>query len=235
MTTETQPAEVPAATVVLGRDTSAGLEVLMLKRTSGASFAAGAWVFPGGRVDSVDAGSDSLDSLAAARRAAVRETEEEAGIRMDGAQLSAMSRLSPRPEAPKRFLTWMLFGRAAETADVVVDRGEIVDHRWISPAEAMRAHGRGKLVLLPPTWVTLFFLARHNECATAIAAVRSEPVAHFQSRPARTEDGPVVLWHGDAGYATREAAVPGNRHWLVMKPGGWRYERGTAGHDSSVH
>jgi len=49
----------PAATVMLVRDAGAGpdgsLEVLMLRRHPESVFAAGAWVFPGGRVDDADA------------------------------------------------------------------------------------------------------------------------------------------------------------------------------------
>ena len=221
----TQDREVPASTVVLGRDGSGELEVLMLRRTRGASFAAGAWVFPGGRVDPEDAGSDALDSVASARRAAVRETEEEAGIVIDGEQLSVMSRWSPDETAPRRFLTWMLFGRAPEDAKVVVDGGEIVDHRWLTPAAALREHAAGDIVLLPPTWMTLTFLARHQTCATAIAEIGAAEIEHFRSRLGKTGEAPVVLWAGDAGYDTREAGVPGPRHRLVLAPGAWRYER----------
>ena len=44
----------PAATVILVRDAADGFEILMLKRTSGAAFAGGMFVFPGGRVDGDD-------------------------------------------------------------------------------------------------------------------------------------------------------------------------------------
>ncbi len=38
-------------------------------------------------------------------------------------------------------------------------------------------------------------------------------------------DGPVALWHGDAGFETSDASVPGARHRLSMFDGDWRYER----------
>ncbi|MGA8050827.1 MAG: MBL fold metallo-hydrolase [Burkholderiales bacterium] len=44
----------PAATVVLLREAASGPEVLMLQRTKGAAFLAGAYVFPGGALDSAD-------------------------------------------------------------------------------------------------------------------------------------------------------------------------------------
>jgi recombination protein RecT len=50
------PAPVrPAATVLLLRDAPHGLEVLMTRRSMTASFAPGAYVFPGGGIDAADA------------------------------------------------------------------------------------------------------------------------------------------------------------------------------------
>ena len=45
----------PAATVLLLRDSAGGIEVLMTRRSSTASFAPGAYVFPGGGIDAADA------------------------------------------------------------------------------------------------------------------------------------------------------------------------------------
>ncbi|NNL87226.1 MAG: NUDIX domain-containing protein, partial [Myxococcales bacterium] len=70
----------PAATVLLVRDANPGLEVLYVQRNAALSFHGGAWVYPGGRIDEADFGDDASDLEAAARRAAVREAEEEAGV-----------------------------------------------------------------------------------------------------------------------------------------------------------
>ena len=40
---------IPAATVILLRDSNHGLETLMMRRNSNLSFAEGMWVFPGGK------------------------------------------------------------------------------------------------------------------------------------------------------------------------------------------
>jgi recombination protein RecT len=78
----------PAATVLLLRDADSGIEVLMTRRSPTASFAPGAYVFPGGGIDAADAAGHAL----AARRptqddlrltqaiAAIRESFEELGI-----------------------------------------------------------------------------------------------------------------------------------------------------------
>jgi 8-oxo-dGTP pyrophosphatase MutT (NUDIX family) len=81
------PDPIPAATLILMRAAPAARrvpEILVMERTRSMAFAAGALVFPGGRVDPDDealaarigAGFDHV----AARIAAIRETIEEAGI-----------------------------------------------------------------------------------------------------------------------------------------------------------
>lgn len=221
------PVAVPAATVVLGRDTGDGLEVLMLRRTRDASFAAGAWVFPGGRVDPADAVGHPVDSLEAARRAAVRETSEEAGIDLGATQLYPMAKWTPGMEAPKRFVTWMLFGRAPERVQVQVDGTEITEYRWLRPGDALSAHARREFLLLPPTWMTLHFLNDYSGCAAAIEGIGRTPVESYESRLGATEECTVVLWHGDAGYDNGDATAPGGRHRLVVARAGWRLEKST--------
>lgn len=103
----------PAATVMLVRDVvdgDPGIEVFMMRRTGSASFAAGAYVFPGGRVDGIDGAAEiapfcrGLDDTEASAQlglpagglafwvAAVRECFEEAGLlmaeRRDGTPLA---------------------------------------------------------------------------------------------------------------------------------------------------
>jgi 8-oxo-dGTP pyrophosphatase MutT (NUDIX family) len=65
----------PAATVMLVRDTDAGVEVFMMRRTTSAAFASGMYVFPGGRVDTADGAGDEGFAVAA-----IREAFEEAGV-----------------------------------------------------------------------------------------------------------------------------------------------------------
>ena len=81
---------VPAATVIILRDGSIGIEVLMVERTQKADFAGGALLFPGGKVDENDYKilraqlcdfSEAIgDDLRAIRVAGAREVFEEAGI-----------------------------------------------------------------------------------------------------------------------------------------------------------
>ncbi len=78
----------PAATVLLLRDTPAGPEVLMTRRSATASFAPGAYVFPGGGIDAADARAHPLADRRAGQSdlhltqaiAAIRESFEELGV-----------------------------------------------------------------------------------------------------------------------------------------------------------
>jgi 8-oxo-dGTP pyrophosphatase MutT (NUDIX family) len=77
----------PAATVLLVRDGAGGVEVLMVRRHAKSGFAAGALVFPGGKVDAGDAALARFGraaDLLPYRVAAIRETWEEAGILLAG-------------------------------------------------------------------------------------------------------------------------------------------------------
>lgn len=78
----------PAATVLLLRDTAQGIEVLMTRRSTTASFAPGAYVFPGGGIDAADAAAHAQSTRRAGQTdlhltqaiAAIRESFEELGV-----------------------------------------------------------------------------------------------------------------------------------------------------------
>ena len=78
----------PAATVLLLRDSPNGIEVLMTRRSMTASFAPGAYVFPGGGIDPADSAAHALahrrptqsDLHLTQAIAAIRESFEELGI-----------------------------------------------------------------------------------------------------------------------------------------------------------
>ncbi len=84
-----EPAHLrPAATVLLLRDGPQGIEVLMTRRSMTASFAPGAYVFPGGGIDTADAQAHAMaqrrpkqsDLHLTQAIAAIRESFEELGI-----------------------------------------------------------------------------------------------------------------------------------------------------------
>jgi 8-oxo-dGTP pyrophosphatase MutT (NUDIX family) len=223
----------PAATVVPIKDGESGVEVLLLRRNSRGQFG-GMWVFPGGQVDPADllhgpGQSDQEAELAAARRAAVREAREEAALELDQESLVALSFWVPPPESPRRFATWFfLASPAPDSPEIVVDRDEIHDHRWINPAQALQARDRGEIDLAPPTYMTLWWLAQRPSVHDAVTGAAEGPPARFESHVGSTNQGVVVtFWAGDAGYEDGDLDRPGPRRRLVLDPAGWRVEIGS--------
>lgn len=220
----TDPDAIPAATVVLLRDSDHGLETLMLHRSSTVAFG-GMWVFPGGRVDAGDRRPDDRDDEAPARRAAVREAAEECGLVIEPHEVVPFSHWTPPAVSPRRYATWFFVARATD-GDVLVDGGEIHDHAWLSPTEVLHRRERGEVDLAPPTYVTLADLADHDDVAAVLAdATTRQPVPRYATRWATVEGGAVAMWAGDAGYDTEDPHAPGPRHRLWMTRAGWHLER----------
>ncbi len=242
------PVAVPAATVIVLRDQPQGPEVLMLRRDTNLSFAGGMWVFPGGRIDDTDRDGDTHavddpdDALErAARRAAVREAAEEAGIALDETQLVRWSHWTPPPRAGNRFSTaFFCVGVDGASATVTVDGGEIREHRWMRPREVIDRRAAGEISLAPPTFITLTQLEVHPTVADALEWARSSPVEHFATRITVDGDVWIARYHGDVAYEDDDGSGaggnrtdvhrPGPRHRLVMGPT-WTYERSGRGVD----
>jgi 8-oxo-dGTP pyrophosphatase MutT (NUDIX family) len=215
----------PAATVVLMRDCGEGPEVLLVRRSSGLDFLGGAWVFPGGRIDPEDYLPDApADRPAAARRAAVREAAEEAGLTIAEEQLIPLSRWIAPEGLPRRFDAWFFVAPAAGEA-VCVDGMEIHDHRWMRAEEAIAAQYTGEIMLAPPTFVTLIHLSRYRSVNDALSALRNTTAETFNPRIRAIPGGACALYAGDAAYEGGELETVGPRHRLWILASGWRYER----------
>jgi len=220
---------VPAATVVPLRDGLGGIETLMLRRNSRLEFAGGMWVWPGGRIDPGDypggvVRDDPTTLEAAARAAAVREAAEEAGLAVDPSTLVWFAHWTPPTISPKRFATWFFAARAPE-GEVTIDGGEIHDHAWWAPTEAMRLRNALEIELSPPTWITLEHLRGYSSVDAALEDLSARPPQYFATRFASVEGGAVALYDGDAGYDDEDPERPGARHRLWMVGADWRYER----------
>jgi 8-oxo-dGTP pyrophosphatase MutT (NUDIX family) len=156
--------------VIVLRD---GLELLMVRRTPAARFMAGHWVFPGGAVDPADG-----DGQAGLRAAAKRELAEEAGIELGPeAELVPFARWITPAQSPIRFDTWFYLTVAPVGAEARVDGVEIVDSRWLRPAQALVAHAGGDLPLALPTEKQLERLAGFGSVEQALAVARERVAA----------------------------------------------------------
>jgi hypothetical protein len=77
---------------------------------------------------------------------------------------------------------------------------------------------------MPPTFVALAELQAFENAADAISFFGDRESRIYEPRFAKTDDGMVALYSGDAGYDSSDAAVEGARHRCLMFEGGWSYE-----------
>ena len=217
------PEARPASTVVLLRDSSSGLETLLLKRNKALLFAGGFWVFPGGALDPEDFDGVGDDEIAASRIAAAREAQEESGLLPHLEDMVLLSHWTTPVVEPKRFSTWIYAAPLAADDEVVIDGGEIHDSRWISVREAVAEHEAGELGMLPPTYITLCGLAAYDSVAQMVAVERDSPAPEVF--PVFGDDAGqiIVMFRGDAGYASADGSAEGARHRAILNGKRWEY------------
>lgn len=216
----------PAATIMLARDTATGIEVLLLKRNKALKFAAGLWVFPGGKIeiDEIETGRDAIE---AAKLAAVRETKEEANVDIDIESLLLFSHWTTPAIEPRRYATWFFFADVSgQNLEVQIDDSEIKKHLWINPQKALDKVQTGALAMMPPTYISL---QRIRKCQTVAEAtvLLSELEPIYILPVLQLKDGKMVcMYEGDAGYTTGNADSSGARHRLIanMMNGDFRFE-----------
>jgi 8-oxo-dGTP pyrophosphatase MutT (NUDIX family) len=234
----TDPDIPVAATVMLLRDGAAGPEVLMIERPDRGSFA-GAWVFPGGKLDDGDRTAGDEPEEDAARRAGVRETREETGLSLDSADLLTVSVWDPPPGLPLRIRTWF-FAASGSEGELALSAHEAVAAEWVRPEVVLERHGRGEVTLYPPTWVTLHDLSGQPDLDALLGMLRLTGLRRFETVARRSDSGPVLLWEGDAEYADAEygdaehgdaeddraaAGAASGRHRLELGALPWVYTR----------
>lgn len=207
----------PAATVVLLRDGVAGLEALLVQRSQAVKHMGGMWVFPGGRVDEEDYPADR-DAFQAALNAAIRETREEAGLVIGAEQLVYLSHWTTPEGAKKRFATWFFLAILNDGQEVQVDGGEIANHRWLSPGQALSeaAAEEEALRLMPPTFVSLVDIAEFADCESARLGIGARDAIMYAPHMVFVEDGICFLYEGDAGYVSEDRDAVGPRHRCYM-------------------
>jgi 8-oxo-dGTP pyrophosphatase MutT (NUDIX family) len=116
---------IPAATVIVVRDRPNGApELLMVERAPGMAFAAGALVFPGGRIDEADRALAGELGADAAVVAAVRETLEETAIPVG---------LSPLPAKPQALELQRALVADQPFAKLLADAGLSIEAEVLTP------------------------------------------------------------------------------------------------------
>jgi 8-oxo-dGTP pyrophosphatase MutT (NUDIX family) len=186
---------IPAATILLlrrgGKHGADGVEVLMVQRSTKASFMPGVWVFPGGIIE-----GDETPEVAAAR-----ELHEETGIELGAeVELVGWSRWITPEVVPVRFDTYFFVALAGPHVSPKADMAEVFDAGWFGPRSALDSHAAGKLKLVFPTIKTLENLIQYETTDAVIAAARQREVEPVLPRVVGTREDHRVLLPWDDGY-----------------------------------
>jgi 8-oxo-dGTP pyrophosphatase MutT (NUDIX family) len=174
---------IPAATLIVVRERPGRApELLMVERSGGMAFAAGAWVFPGGRIDQADRELAARSRCDAAAVAAIRETLEETAVPVG---------LSPTPDAMTARAVQDALAADQPFADLLETHGLRLDPaaltqfaRWLPKFHAVRRFD------------TMFFVARccegdwqphivEGECAAAAWLTAAEVLERDRRGEAR--------------------------------------------------
>ena len=185
----------PAVSVIMLRDGDEGLEVFVQHRVSTMDFAAGAVVFPGGRVDPVD--SEAANGIEVADpdihvaawkestiaeadagwrvllAAAVREVAEETGAVLDPSLLRPWANWVTPLGQPKRFDTYFYIVSAEEADAPRHLTTEAHTSEWLPVTSILASEAAGDLMLMRPTFVLLSELAQFDSAAVATAGERT--------------------------------------------------------------
>lgn len=210
----------PASTVIVLRaaELGNGIEVLLVRRNDKVAFMAGAYVFPGGRVDAADRPESAPPSALpsrfpdltptedlAHRRAAVRELAEEASVTISVDDLEPVSHwVTPAIEI-RRFDTRFFVARMPAAQVARHDESETTALVWLAPSEALVQGRGGSITLPPPTWTMLTRIDRFRTVEEALAWARATPIVRVEPGFVKTETLTMLTLPGDPLYPT----VPG--------------------------
>ena len=174
---------IPAATLIVVREAAAGPpQLLMVERAEGMAFAAGALVFPGGRIDEADRQLAAQEGVDAAALAAIRETIEETAVPVG---LAPVPDAAAALELQRELVADGPFGDLLSAARLQLDAAALTAFaRWVPRFHAVRRFD------------TLFFVAKcpsgewrpsviEGECAGAAWVTAADVLEREQRGDAR--------------------------------------------------
>ena len=230
----TEPPRASATVVLLRDDRGLGLEVFLLRRHTASAVLGGAYVFPGGKLDEADGRSawhQQLDAAEQARLhaalgesdltpagalalyvAAVREMQEECGVRMTPADLQPWTRwITPvQPSVTnRRFDTRFFMARLPHEQEPKHDDVEAVASLWLTPREALQRYWTRELSLAPPQIMTLAGLCAHDSVASVWAQACQQRPPRILPEPFDEAGVRTLCYPGDARHSVPTRAMRG--------------------------
>lgn len=219
------------------------LEVFMVRRHDQSSVLGGAWVFPGGKLDQADMppltkpdetvqavkcrkalGEPALDLAVSLGlyRAAVRETREEATVKLKLDQLVPWVRwITPRVPTVmiRRFDTRFFLARLPAGQTALADEHEVTDGDWFHPDEALRAYADGQMSMAPAQIMSLVQLAWFSSATDALKKTQAQQPPTVQPESTEQDGTRHLLYPGDPAHSVAKRALKGPSR-LVVTPQG---------------
>jgi 8-oxo-dGTP pyrophosphatase MutT (NUDIX family) len=214
----TPPPVRSAATVALVRGGLEGVQVYLMRRVRTMVFAPTMHVFPGGAVEPADGPVASEQGF---RAAAVREVEEETGLRLaDPSVLVPFARwVTPEVEL-RRYDTAFFAAEAPPGATPELTGTEASHSEWLTPEAALARNTAGQLAMLPPTIAALHQLSGYTDTTALLAGVARLPRPMLMPVPVLVDGGLAWTLHDlDSGQVLRDPAAAG-------LPASWSMELG---------
>ena len=210
-----------------------------MRRNDKVAFMAGAYVFPGGRVDDDD--YLRARDLAAAwtitcrfpdltaemelpyRVAAVREMQEEAAVTVALDDLIPIAHwVTPEVET-RRYDTRFFLARMPDNQVARHDDGETTELVWLTPELALEQSRTSQIMLPPPTWTTVKRLASHRSVDQALAWARATTIVRVQPGFIRDGDRTILTLPGDPLHPPLPGwDVPEDTRFVLEEGKGWK-------------
>lgn len=240
-------APVDAATVILLRDSTDDIEVLLLCRGKSKTVMNKAWVFPGGKLDPEDFASQNTvnelslpasemlnepaldaDRACALFNAACRETFEETGVKLRVTDLVPWSRwITPNEPAvmKKRFDARFFVAAMPEGQIALHDGSEATDSAWHTPRGAITNYINHQLTLAPPQIMTLVALCEFRDVESCVKFARTADTYCIEPGVLKAANGRTLVYPGDTEHRNPHKQMPGPTR-LLWKNGHFEPEMG---------
>ncbi len=179
-----------------------------------------------------------LEALRVGHRLATRDwhaTVRAAGLQPALDLLTPMAHWVTPSAEPRRFDTYFFGALCPRQQQAALDPHEATDAGWLSSAEALRQHGTGGAILLPPpTLHTLVRLAGLPGQAEALIAALTQDGVGPRIEPwfqADSPEGPVIVLpddplHPDGETWRQEHGIAARLHRFVLSEGRFTYRAG---------
>lgn len=130
----------------------------------------------------------------------------ERGITLDVTPIEEVARFITPMGPPRRFDARFFVARAPEDQDASHDAGEIVNHSWIRPEDALSKWRADEMIMMSPTVRMVACLARYRS-ADEVLAVARKRLPYKRVRVDDPDGEYRVVLPGEPGYDSAELEI----------------------------